>query len=79
MYSPDMMDCESDIQSLNSIQSPSNISAQSPATMAAQIDTSFVSKHNITAEAYQVCSLYRVLNWDYCSFFANIKILFKFV
>lgn len=55
MYSPDMMDCESDIHSLHSnIQSPSNISAQSPATMAAQVDTSFVSKHNITAEAYQV-------------------------
>jgi hypothetical protein len=54
MYSPDMMDCESDIQSLHSIQSPSNISAQSPATMAAQIDTSFVAKHNITAEAYQL-------------------------
>ena len=51
MYSPDLMDCESDIQSL---RSPSTISTQSPATMAAQVDINFVAKHNVTAEVYQV-------------------------
>ncbi|KAI6216109.1 Signal transducer and activator of transcription b [Aphelenchoides besseyi] len=48
MYNPDFsMDYESDGRS------PSTVSAQSPATVAAQMDTAFVLKHNATAEIYQ--------------------------
>lgn len=48
MYSPNLMDCDS------GAQSPSSISTQSPATIAAQLDTQFVAKHNVTAEYYQL-------------------------
>uniref|UniRef100_A0A7E4ZTQ5 SH2 domain-containing protein n=1 Tax=Panagrellus redivivus TaxID=6233 RepID=A0A7E4ZTQ5_PANRE len=47
MSSPDMMDFETD-----SVQSPHSV--QSPATMAAQVDSNFVMRHNVTAEAYQL-------------------------
>ncbi|KAE9549277.1 hypothetical protein FO519_007513 [Halicephalobus sp. NKZ332] len=48
MYSPDLMDYDS------GAQSPSTVSTQSPATVAAQMDTQFVAKHNVTAEIYQM-------------------------
>lgn len=48
MYNQDFMDYDTDALS------PSTNSAQSPATMAAQLDTAFVLKHNSTAEIYQV-------------------------
>uniref|UniRef100_A0AC34PW71 SH2 domain-containing protein n=1 Tax=Panagrolaimus sp. JU765 TaxID=591449 RepID=A0AC34PW71_9BILA len=48
MYSPDVMEFESDVHT------PSTVSAQSPATLAAQMDTQFVAKHNVTAEYYQM-------------------------
>lgn len=48
MYSPDLMEYDSNDRS------PSTISVQSPATVAAQMDTQFVAKHNVTAEIYQL-------------------------
>ncbi|KAI6190647.1 Signal transducer and activator of transcription b [Aphelenchoides bicaudatus] len=48
MYSPDFMEYSADVCSPSTVSS-----AQSPATMAAQMDTAFVLKHNATAEVYQ--------------------------
>jgi hypothetical protein len=47
MYNSDFVDYDMDVGSV------STASAQSPATMAAQLDTAFVLKHNATAEIYQ--------------------------
>lgn len=48
VYSSDFMDYESDSRA-----SSVSFSAQSPATLAAQNDTTFVMKHNVSAEIYQ--------------------------
>lgn len=48
MYNSDFMDYETEALS------PSTISSQSPASLAAQVDTQFVIKHNATAEIYTV-------------------------